>query len=287
MIDITINHDSCIKCGHCVRACPADIFTQSEPKAEIGLRRVNSCIKCGHCAAVCPTGSITHNLFPPEKIHKADRKLLPTPEQVLALTRYRRSHRGFSDKPIPKDTLDLILEAAHRAPTASNSENIEFVLITNPEKVKALSNMTVDIFNEIAGKATHPLVKPFLKLFKPALLKQATRLKLIAAKHYRGTDMIVRGATALMFVTTPKNSRFGVADSNLAFQNASLMAESLGVAHFYIGFMTTAIEMDKGKKLKEILGVERDIKAIMAMGMPDFRYPNYIDRKDIVLERFE
>lgn len=287
MIDIKVDKESCIKCGHCVAVCPAMIFHQDEPKSEIKLFRIDSCIGCGHCVAVCPTGSVSHSTFPAEKVHKVERSQMPTPEQTITLMRNRRSHRGFSDKPIAKESLELILEAAHRAPTASNSENIEFVMITNPDKIKALSKMTVDIFGAAARKANSPFVKPFLKLFNPGLLKQSKRLKLLGKLFYTGRDPIVRNATALLLITSPKKSRFGVVDSNLAFQNASLMAESLGVAHYYIGFMTTAIAMNKGKKLKEILSLERDVNAVMALGMPAFRYPNYIDRKEIVVERFE
>ena len=69
--------------------------------------------------------------------------------------------------------------------------------------------------------------------------------------------------------------------ANLAYQNGSLMAESLGVAQFYTGFVCSAVEQDRNRRLAKMLGISGKIRAGMALGIPAFRYPNYIDRKDI------
>ena len=74
-------------------------------------------------------------------------------------------------------------------------------------------------------------------------------------------------------------SRFGAEDGNLAYENASLMAEALGVSQIYMGFVLTAVRQDRKAKLAAMLGLDdRRICAVMALGMPQFRYPNYIDR---------
>lgn len=90
---------------------------------------------------------------------------------------------------------------------------------------------------------------------------------------------ILRGATALLFIHAPRASRFGVEDANLACQNASLMAEALGVSQIYMGFVLTAVRQDRRKRLNRMLGLQgRRIGAVLACGMPEFLYPNYIDR---------
>jgi len=58
------------------------------------------------------------------------------------------------------------------------------------------------------------------------------------------------------------------------------MAENLGVSQFYTGFVIRAIKKKKGK-LEKILGINGTIHAGMALAMPLFQYPNYIDKKDI------
>jgi hypothetical protein len=96
-----------------------------------------------------------------------------------------------------------------------------------------------------------------------------------------GNDPIIRKATAIMLIHTPTSNRFGYADANLAYQNGSLMAETLGISQFYLGFVCAAIKQDKHGSLAKLLGIEGTIHSAMALGIPVFRYLNYIDRKDI------
>jgi hypothetical protein len=101
----------------------------------------------------------------------------------------------------------------------------------------------------------------------------------------QGKDVgILRGATAVLLVHAPKTSDFGYVDCQLAYQNASLMAENLGVAQFYTGFVLRAIKKRK-QRLEQKLGINGQIHAGMALGMPLFEYPNYVDRKEIKINR--
>ncbi len=96
-----------------------------------------------------------------------------------------------------------------------------------------------------------------------------------------GEDPVLRGASAVIFICAPEKSRFGCQDANLAYQNGSLMAESLGVSQFYTGFVCTAVSRDRRGELNRMLGIEGRIMAGMALGMPAFRYPYYVDRKPL------
>ena len=145
-LTLNINEVSCTRCGHCVAVCPSHIFTQNEARGTIGIQNPQSCIVCGHCVAACPTGSVRHSCFPAETVHPIDRTTLPTPEQVMLLCRARRSNRAFSKTPVPRELLEQIVEAAHRAPTASNMQQVAFTVVTDPEKLRRITNLTLDIF---------------------------------------------------------------------------------------------------------------------------------------------
>lgn len=75
-------------------------------------------------------------------------------------------------------------------------------------------------------------------------------------EHKAGKDPILRKATALLLIHTPKSNRFGSEDANLAYQNASLMAQSLGVSQIYMGFVLTAIRQEGKDTLAKTLGID-------------------------------
>ncbi len=284
-ISIAIDQETCIKCGKCVRICPANIFTQESTAGEVGLQHIQTCIKCGHCVGVCPTFSVLHSLFPAEKVHPINREVLPTPEQTMLLIKSRRSNRAFSKKPIPEDMLEQILEAAHRAPTASNMQQVDFTLVTDQQTVQKVIDLTLSIFLELAKRLENPILKPFLKKLIPDAYKALKYVQMMKDEREKGNDPILRKATTLLLIHTPKDSRFGFADANLAYQNASLMAESLGVSQFYTGFLCTALKQDKKGRIPELLGIKGTVHAGMGLGMPSFKFENYVDKKDIRVNR--
>lgn len=73
---------------------------------------------------VCPNNAIIHSSFPMEKIHCIDRTAMPSPKQMMSLCKARHSNRSFTNKPVPVEYLDMILEAAHRAPTGGNLQQV-------------------------------------------------------------------------------------------------------------------------------------------------------------------
>ena len=278
---LSINELSCSRCGKCVRVCPSVILYQSSPGEKVELQNVTGCISCGHCVAVCPTDSVVHSDFPPEKVHQIDREELPTPEQVMLLCESRRSNRAFSSKPVPENMLEQILRAAHLAPTASNKQQVEYTVVTDPVKLQHISAYTIDIFSSIARRLENPVLKFILKPLLPELYGYIPAFNRLTSEFKTGNDLILRKATAVIFIHTPKKSRFGCQDANLAYQNGSLMAESLGVSQFYTGFVCSAIQQDKDNRLAKSLNIEGTIHAGMALGLPSFKFPKYIDRKEI------
>ena len=58
---------------------------------------------------------------------------------------HRISVRRYEDKQVEKEKLMQILRAGMQAPSACNQQPWEFYVVTNPEKIKALSNAPVVI----------------------------------------------------------------------------------------------------------------------------------------------
>lgn len=260
MDTIGVNDASCIRCGRCVKVCPSQIFVQEKAGGDVTLHKPENCILCGHCVAACPTGSVNHAEFPAERVHAVDYGAMPTPEQVELL-------------------LDRIVAAADRAPTASNARQLGYTLVTDVAQLRAVTEYTLGIFGTLEKRLLHPLVRPWLSRLVPGVYRYVPVFKRLRREYAEGRDRVLRGATAVLFIHAPRESRFGAEDGNLAYENASLMAEALGVSQIYMGFVLTAVRQDRKAKLAAMLGLgDRRICAVMALGMPQFRYPNYIDR---------
>lgn len=282
--EISIKEQKCINCERCIAVCPSEIFLKTDNKIPEVKTDISSCIVCGHCVAICPVDAICHTEFPEEKVHKINTSELPSSDQLMELMRARRSNRVFTDSPISKEVLQKIIEAAHRAPTATNRQAMQFTVVTSPEKLREIGLFTVGTFGSIAKLLDNPLLKPILKRVMKGVYRYVPIFKRMESEFVKGNDYILRGATAAIFFHTPSDVMFGKEDSNLAYQNASLMAESLGVAQFYTGFICSASAKTKHKKLAKILGVEGNIvHAGIALGVPKYKFSKYIDRKDTVV----
>ncbi len=65
-------------------------------------------------------------------------KLNLSADEVLTTTRAVRKRMDF-DKPIELDTITECLEVALQAPTGSNGQQWEWMVVTDPEKIAAIS----------------------------------------------------------------------------------------------------------------------------------------------------
>ena len=72
---IAVDHQACILCDRCIRACDDiqhnDVITRTgkghATRIGFDLDRPmgeSSCVSCGECVAVCPTGALTHQALP-------------------------------------------------------------------------------------------------------------------------------------------------------------------------------------------------------------------------------
>lgn len=283
---IQINANKCVLCGRCVKVCPAILFKQHLTCEKIEVENQEQCIKCGHCVAVCPEGAILHSDFSADNMVDVDYDQMVDDDKLMELLLVRRSMRVFTKQPIPDRLLDKIVRAANLAPTASNKRELSYALVTNKQKLEAISQLTVDAFSDVLRKIDRPIVRQIVAKIKPDAISYIPAFKRLKSIKEQGKDPILRNATAVLFIHAPNNTRFGCQDANLAYQNASLMAQTLNVGHFYTGFVCSAAKMKQGKELAKLLGIDGEIHAGMALGMPQFNYPRAIVREDLKLRRF-
>ena len=198
----------------------------------------------------------------------------------MELIRSRRSNRTITDCPVPEESLQMILEAARYAPTAENSRRVRLHLVTDVDALYEVEAAVMNYFMRLARILLFPPVRWVLRPFLNDLYRQAPALMTIYDEFRQGRRPATCQATALLVITAPHRYDFGYQDCNLAYQNASLMAESLGVTQIYMGFVQTAFGMMGVRRTARLLGLPSDHKAfaVMGLGIPAFRYPKYTER---------
>lgn len=63
-------------------------------------------------------------------------------QSFLELVQHRQSDRAYQDKPVEKEKIERILEAARLAPSACNSQPWKFIVVTDPEKRLQVADAT-------------------------------------------------------------------------------------------------------------------------------------------------
>lgn len=72
----------------------------------------------------------------------------------------RRNVRTFEPRPIPVSDLDRILEAARRTPSSRNTQPWDFVLVTQRDRLEALSKVWRGAWHVAGSAATIAIVAP-------------------------------------------------------------------------------------------------------------------------------
>ena len=274
---ISIDTTKCRQCKRCITVCPQDVMIVED--GIVTARHADRCIECGHCVDVCEHSAIEHEAFPHAKVHKIQTDLLPSSEQLMELIRSRRSNRQISDKAIPAEWLDQIMEAARYAPTAENSRKVRLHLITDEKQLWEIEHSVMGYFMRLCRPLMWQLVKAILRPFCKGLYAQTRELLAMNDRMEYGERPATINCKAMLIITAPRGYRFGYQDCNLAYQNASLMAQSLGITQIYLGFVQVAMGLFSKKKTARLLGIPQDHQpyAIMALGIPKFRYANYTE----------
>ena len=158
--------------------------------------------------------------------------------KVLNIIKERFSVRKYADKPIEEEKLDLILESARLAPSASNFQPWHFYVVKNKEKINALSkDMPLGsrvVINSFIAQA--PVV--------------------IVATAGPGS-LLTRIACYIV------NKKWYYIDVAIALEHMVLTAWELGIGSCWIGWF----DEKKVKKLLDIPGGE-EIIDMLTLGYP-------------------
>ncbi len=137
--------------------------------------------------------------------------------ELMGIIKARKSIRVYQEKPLPKNVVENILEAARYAPTARDLQELEYKVITNKAFITQLS----DGLSDTIQKEGMPLKGP------PG----------VKLDFFHGAPLVI-------IIAAPKDNYWASADAGLAVQNIMLYATSIKLGSCFIG-MAKLIERDK------------------------------------------
>lgn len=195
----------------------------------------------------------------------------------------RRSIRKYTDQDVSIEDVTDIIDCARYAPSDTNSQTWEFIVIMNKEKIKVIEEMTWAQLHQRAAEAeTRGLSKEARMLtrsFGPyaTAFSDAPVLIICLATPYN-SKFRERIFDPIEFVPDAVWEEEGIKSSCLAAQNLMLAAHAKGLATCP---MTGPVLLAQDQ-LREYLQIDatRQINMVIALGHPA-EHPPRLPRKDV------
>lgn len=253
---ISVNAEICCHDGVCMSDCPMGLLEMKNGIPAFKEDAEKDCILCGHCMAVCPKGALSLNHIKPDDCVSFRKKF--SYDDAFQLLAGRRSIRRYKDQKVGKKEIEYLFNLVHTAPTAKNTQQVEWIVYNSPEEVKNVAGMTIELF-KILIKNKHPLASAF-------------HFERMIKLWDEGQDAILRGAPALVIAHTPKDYGMGTVDSTIALTYLDLAAPTLGLGACWAGILMLAISQSEELAGKLHIPENHSCRGALMLGYPKKNY---------------
>lgn len=262
---IKVNQSLCSKCGICTKVCPSGVLSMEKS----GPQAINpkSCIECGQCVAVCPNGAMDNVKTP--LADEISIKNFPaidsrTGEQFL---RSRRSIRCYENKPVPQEKLLKLVDIARFAPTASNTQEISYIIVCNKEILEKATEIVVEWMEEQIENKIHWSFPRHTRNYRENKI-----------------DSILRDAPHLILGIAPKDFKNGRENTISSFTYLELFATTLGLGSCWAGLFEMCAFSDYYPLLKLFnIPTGKVITGAVMVGYPKYKYKRLVDRNKLAV----
>lgn len=278
-----INDEKCIKCRDCVKECPNDLYIS--PSTKTGEHRkvffedpYNRCNRCGHCVAICPTDAIIYEKGDPSyEFEGADKpEIMVDYDTAVKILRSRRSIRRYKKEPLPREDIEAVLEAMRYAPSASNKQSWEYLVLNTPEAIGKLREGVVGLM-KLARKLLKivKFIKPIIpKSLKERALDPGTKVDLdnFFLEMENGEDPVFYNAPTVIITYAPVYGHMAGNDAGIALTYGMLAAQARGLGTCWIGFAQEALL--RNKKLRQYFNIPKDrtVNGVLILGYPAVKF---------------
>ena len=183
--------------------------------------------------------------------------------ELLDLIKYRRSIRKYSDKQIPKEDLQKIIEAGAYAPNAGGGQRSIIVAVHNRELTEKIGIMNLAKFDR------SKLLGSYVSKEQPSVIDDTS----IKNGFY--------GAPTVCIIFTPKNFLYGIPDSFCIAENMVLEATNLEISSCMVARGEETFDNDFGRELLKKWEIPDGFiaRCFVLLGYCDGEYPKSKPRK--------
>ena len=262
----SVAEHTCNRDGICAAVCPAGVieFAPGEfPRlTDDGEKR---CIQCGHCVAACPTDSITHREVPLDKSPPIREELRISAEQCEQFLRARRSIRAYKDTPVPREVIQTLIETARYAPTGSNSQTAQWLVLDDKGTLRDLSAGVADWMR--AAIRDNPDAKG------------SSGMARTVERYDSGYDVYLRDAPALVIAHAHRDDRAAPASCTIALTYLELAATAVGIGPCWAGYFNGAANSFAPLQKKLPLPEGHRCFGALMIGYPKYKYRRLVLRR--------
>lgn len=256
---VHIDKEKCIGCGLCVGDCLGKAISLESGKAEI----IKGCFMCGHCVAICPSEAVSFvgDEYDMTDVEPVGKGFGIDGETMLHAIKTRRSIRQFKKQPVARAELEKILEAGRFSPTASNSQNVRYIVFSEEtEKFRQLAMAELRSYEHDE--------ESFAKVFPPPFSRDRM--------DFTDDNFLFKGAPVIILTVSPHT-----VNATIAAADMELQAVSQGLGMLYVGFFVRMAAISKN--IREFLGLgeEEQVVNCLCFGWPDVKYQRTVPRKKL------
>jgi len=287
---LEIDPEKCRYDYFCVAVCPFKLITiNRKNKLPFPIDRAElQCINCGHCVAVCPyealslktlkpgiariaadglliAGPLSLQTMKPEECTPVNAKLLPSAEQVKHFLTSRRSVRTYKSQPVERETLADLIDTARYAPTAVNSQPVNWLVIEDAREVNRLAGLVIEWM--------HYVIK------EDYVLAKSLNMNRLVAAWDNGEDRICRGAPHVIAAHADGALASARTSCASALTYLELAAFSAGLGACWAGLFTRAASNYPPMMQALNLPDGHQVFGAMMVGYPQYQYYRIPSRK--------
>ena len=267
MSHILVDKELCTHCGICAKICSSCIINPGDEDnlPQVQDANIPRCLFCGHCEAFCPSQALVLNDRPEEKIPLPEDAGNISSEDIAFYLKKRRSIRHYTKELVPREKILEILDIARYAASGGNRQEIQWLLIHNPERVRKIAELTIEWMKSLQN-TDHPM---------------SGYVPILIAAWEQGNDVICRGAPHLLFAHIPEENPIASVDATIALTHFDIAAPAFGVGTCWAGFVAAAAMFYEPLQKELDLPAGRKSAYAMMFGYPKYKIYGIPRRKPL------